>query len=102
MCYHDLSEMNFNISRRQKNFLTRVNDASKSLRDYEEECYLNERINDRIIPVFKNIGMLGCPILLNMGEWGTISLLTASLWKGLGKKEVLLGHSYQSILLLVN
>lgn len=62
MCYHDLSEMNFNISRRQKNFLTRVDDASKSLRDYEEECYLYERIND-----------------INMGEWGTISLLTASL-----------------------
>ena len=70
MCYHDLSEMNFNISRRQKNFLTRVDDASKSLRDYEEDCYLNERINDRIIPVFKNIGMLGCPISTKYGGMG--------------------------------
>jgi alkylation response protein AidB-like acyl-CoA dehydrogenase len=70
MCYHDLSEMNFNISRRQKNFLMRVDDASKLLWDYEEECYLNERINDRIIPVFKNIGMLCCPISTKYGGMG--------------------------------
>jgi hypothetical protein len=102
MCYHDLSEMNFNISRRQKNFLMRVDGESELLRDYEEECYLNDRINDRITPVFKNIGMLGCPISTKYGGMGTISLLTASLWNGLGKKEVLLGHSYQLILQLVN
>lgn len=70
MCYHDLSEMNFNISRRQKNFPMRVDGASKLLRDYEEECYLNERINDRIIPIFKNIGMLGCPVSTKYGGMG--------------------------------
>lgn len=70
MRYHDLSEMNFNISSRQKNFLLRVDNASKSLREYEEECYLSERINDRIVPVFKNIGMLGCPISTKYGGLG--------------------------------
>ena len=70
MCYHDLSEMNFNISRRQKNFLSKVDKASNLLREYEEECYLNERINDMIIPVFKNIGMLGCPISSRYGGLG--------------------------------
>jgi alkylation response protein AidB-like acyl-CoA dehydrogenase len=70
MRYHDLSEMNFDISNRQKNFLSRVDNASKLLREYEEECYLSERINDRIIPVFKNIGMLGCPISTKYGGLG--------------------------------
>ena len=70
MRYHDLSEMNFNISKRQKNFLSRVDNASKLLREYEEECYLRERINDRIVPIFKNIGMLGCPISTKYGGLG--------------------------------
>jgi alkylation response protein AidB-like acyl-CoA dehydrogenase len=70
MRYHDLSEMNFNISNRQKNFLSRVDNASKLLREYEEECYLRERINDRIVPIFKNIGMLGCPISTKYGGLG--------------------------------
>jgi alkylation response protein AidB-like acyl-CoA dehydrogenase len=70
MRYHNLSEMNFNISRRQKNFLLKVDNASKLLREYEEECYLKERSNDRIVPVFKNIGMLGCPISSNYGGLG--------------------------------
>ncbi|MGH9976784.1 MAG: acyl-CoA dehydrogenase family protein, partial [Nitrososphaeraceae archaeon] len=34
------------------------------------ECYLSERINDRIVPVFKNIGMLGCPISTKYGGLG--------------------------------
>lgn len=70
MRYHDLSEMNFNISKRQKNFLSKVDNASKLLREYEEECYLKERINDRVVPVFKNIGMLGCPISTIYGGLG--------------------------------
>jgi alkylation response protein AidB-like acyl-CoA dehydrogenase len=70
MRYYDLSEMNFNISRKQKNFLSKVDSISKLLRRYEEECYLNERFNDRIVPAFKNIGMLGCPISTEYGGLG--------------------------------
>jgi alkylation response protein AidB-like acyl-CoA dehydrogenase len=68
--FHDLSEMDFSISKRQKNYLSKVDNASKLLRGYEEECYLKERINDRIVPVFKNIGMLGCPISTKYGGLG--------------------------------
>lgn len=70
MHYHDLSEMNFNISRNQKKFLSKVDNASKLLRGYEEECYLDERFNDKIVPVFENIGMLGCPISTEYGGLG--------------------------------
>jgi alkylation response protein AidB-like acyl-CoA dehydrogenase len=70
MRYYDLSEMNFNISRRQKNFLAKVDSASKLLREHEEECYLKGRFNDRVVPVFRNIGMLGCPISTEYGGLG--------------------------------
>lgn len=70
MYYNDLSEMSFSISRSQENFLALVDKACVSIRKNEEECYLEEQINNRIVPAFKKIGMLGCPISTKYGGLG--------------------------------
>lgn len=54
--------MNFEVSEEQKVFLEQVDKTCKSIRDYETKCYLEEKVNDRIVPEFGKIGMLGCPI----------------------------------------
>ncbi len=54
--------MNFELSEPQKQFLQKVDGCCRSIRDYEEQCYLEERLNDRVIPVFGRAGMLGCPV----------------------------------------
>ncbi len=70
MSYSNLSKMNFEVSEEQKNFLEQVDSACKSIRDYESKCYLEERTNDRIVPEFGKIGMLGCPISKKYGGLG--------------------------------
>ena len=62
--------MNFGVSEKQRKFLNKVDSVCKSIRDYEEECYLKERSNDRVIPEFGKIGMLGCPISKKYGGLG--------------------------------
>ncbi|MDE1826651.1 MAG: hypothetical protein KGH83_03575, partial [Thaumarchaeota archaeon] len=62
MSYSNISKMNFEVSGEQKNFLEQVDQACRSIRDHETKCYLEERSNDMIVPVFGKIGMLGCPI----------------------------------------
>ncbi|MEO9307371.1 MAG: acyl-CoA dehydrogenase family protein [Nitrososphaera sp.] len=62
--------MNFEVSEEQKNFLDKVDRVCKSIRDYETRCYLDEKINDRVIPEFGEIGMLGCPISKKYGGLG--------------------------------
>src|SRR5262249_15502503 len=39
-------------------------------REYEDQCYLAEVPNDRVVPVFSQIGMLGCPISTSYGGLG--------------------------------
>ncbi|MBI3640310.1 MAG: acyl-CoA dehydrogenase family protein [Thaumarchaeota archaeon] len=68
--YSNLSEMNFEISDKQRKFLNKVDSVCKSVRDYEEKCYLEERSNDKVIPEFGKIGMLGCPISKKYGGLG--------------------------------
>ena len=75
--YHDvndglinLSEMNFEVSNNQKNFLERVDKVCKSLRLNEEKSYLRGSINEKLIPEFSKIGMLGCPISRRFGGLG--------------------------------
>src|SRR6187200_1840944 len=68
--YSDLSQMAFNISTKQESFLKQVDHVCKTLRPYEEECYLQEKFNDKIIPAFAKIGMLGCPISRKYGGLG--------------------------------
>jgi alkylation response protein AidB-like acyl-CoA dehydrogenase len=72
--YSDLSQMAFNISTKQESFLKQVDHVCKTLRPYEEECYLQEKFNDKIIPAFAKIGMLGCPISRKYGGLGYDSL----------------------------
>lgn len=76
--YSDLSLMNFGISFEQEKFLRQVDEACKSIRRHEEECYLNERLNDKIVPLFGPIGMLGCPVSRQYGGLG-YDMLTYSL-----------------------
>jgi alkylation response protein AidB-like acyl-CoA dehydrogenase len=68
--FSNLSCMRFDISDKQKKFLTRVHDSCASIRPYEEQCYLEEKSNDRIISEFGKIGMLGCPISRTYGGLG--------------------------------
>jgi alkylation response protein AidB-like acyl-CoA dehydrogenase len=70
MSYENISKMNFEISDKQKTFLEKVDRVCKSIRDYETKCYLEERLNDRVIPEFGEIGMLGCPISKKYGGLG--------------------------------
>jgi alkylation response protein AidB-like acyl-CoA dehydrogenase len=76
--YYDLGQMNFDLSPEQLRFLSEVNLACLTIRDYEDKCYLEEKFNDRIIPEFSKIGMLGCPVSREYGGLG-YDMLTYSL-----------------------
>ena len=66
----NLSQMNFDLSNEQKIFLRKVNHICTLLRKDEEKNYLNESINEKVIPLFNKIGMLGCPISKEYGGLG--------------------------------
>ena len=68
--FSNLSQMNFDLSNDQKRFLKKVNDICELLREDEEKNYLNESINEKVIPFFTKIGMLGCPISKDYGGLG--------------------------------
>jgi alkylation response protein AidB-like acyl-CoA dehydrogenase len=70
MCYSNFSQMTFDLSNRQKTFLKQVDNTCKTIRPYEEECYLEEKFNDKVISEFAKIGMLGCPISRKYGGLG--------------------------------
>ena len=70
MSYSNISKMNFEVSEEQRNFLDKLDRVCKSIRDYETRCYLDEKLNDRVIPEFGEIGMLGCPISKKYGGLG--------------------------------
>jgi alkylation response protein AidB-like acyl-CoA dehydrogenase len=78
MSYSNLSQMNFELSSDQEKFLQKVDSACRSIRPYEEKCYLEERLNDRVAPVFGRIGMLGCPVSKKYGGLG-YDMLTYAL-----------------------
>lgn len=73
-----MSQMNFELSQGQKKFLDQLDGVCKEIRPYEEECYLAERSNDRVIPAFGKIGMLGCPVSRKYGGLG-LDMLTYAL-----------------------
>jgi len=68
--FSNLSQMNFDLSNDQKIFLKKVNNICKLLREDEEKNYLTESINEKVIPFFSKIGMLGCPISKEYGGLG--------------------------------
>ena len=62
--------MSFKVSDKQRKFLNVIDKTCKSLRNYEQMCYLKGKSNNKIIPKFSEIGMLGCPISQNFGGLG--------------------------------
>src|ERR671928_35909 len=70
MSYCNFSKMNFEISEDQKIFVDKIDDICKSLRSYEEKCYLKEKLNKKVISEFEKVGMLGCPISRKYGGLG--------------------------------
>ena len=78
--------MNFDISEEQKKFLKVVDSTCKSIRSYEEKCYLEEKSNERVIPEFGKIGMLGCPISTKYGGLGFDILTYALAIERIGKE----------------
>jgi len=62
--------MSFDISNEQNIFLEQVDSTCKSIRSYEEKCYLEEKLNEKVISEFRKIGMLGCPISRKYGGLG--------------------------------
>lgn len=60
--YSNLSCMNFENTKEQEDWISKVDNVCKSLRSIEEECYIEDRFNENLVPQFSKIGMLGCPI----------------------------------------
>jgi alkylation response protein AidB-like acyl-CoA dehydrogenase len=62
--------MSFELTQKQKSFLAQIDRVCNSIRDNEEKSYLQEKLNDKVIPAFSKIGMLGCPISKKYGGLG--------------------------------
>jgi hypothetical protein len=54
--------MNFDTTNDQEEFISKVDSVCTSLRSFEEECYIQDKFNEKLVPEFSKIGMLGCPI----------------------------------------
>jgi alkylation response protein AidB-like acyl-CoA dehydrogenase len=78
--------MNFEISPGQAEYLRKVDSVCASLREYEQECYLAEKLNDRLIPAFEKIGMLGCPVSGKYGGLGYDMLTYALAIERIGRE----------------
>lgn len=78
--------MNFEISQKQKNFLAQVDNVCNSIRDSEQSSYLQEKLNDKVIPEFAKIGMLGCPISKKYGGLGYDILTYALALERIGRE----------------
>jgi alkylation response protein AidB-like acyl-CoA dehydrogenase len=65
-----ISQMNFERSVEQVNFISKVDESCRGIRETEERAYLEEKLNDKLIPEFSKIGMLGCPISTRYGGLG--------------------------------
>lgn len=68
--YSNLSCMNFDTTNDQEEFISKVDSVCTSLRSFEEECYIQDKINEKLVPEFNKIGMLGCPISKEYGGLG--------------------------------
>ncbi|MEM4377507.1 MAG: acyl-CoA dehydrogenase family protein [Candidatus Nitrosotenuis sp.] len=84
--YSNISQMSFEISQKQKNFLAQVDQVCRSIRDDEEESYLQEKLNNKVIPEFGRIGMLGCPISKKYGGLGYDILTYALALERIGRE----------------
>lgn len=78
--------MSFELTQKQKNFLSQIDKACRSIRDSEEKSYLQEKLNNKIIPAFAKIGMLGCPISKKYGGLGYDILTYALALERIGRE----------------
>lgn len=62
--------MNFELTDAQKKFLSQIDKICNNIREIETQCYLKEKFNERIIPEFNTVGMLGSPISTTYGGLG--------------------------------
>ena len=84
--FSNISIMNFELSNEQKDLLKQIDKACNSIRDHETECYLNERINEKIVPTFAPTGMLGLPISKKYNGGGADALTYALALERIGQE----------------
>lgn len=58
------------MTEEQRALMREVDRACRELRPYEDECYLDHRWNDRVIPVFRQAHLLGLPVREEYGGAG--------------------------------
>ena len=84
--FSNISVMNFELSNEQETLLRQIDKACRSIRDYETECYLNEKINEKIVPTFAPTGMLGLPISTKYNGRGADALTYAIALERIGQE----------------
>jgi alkylation response protein AidB-like acyl-CoA dehydrogenase len=84
--FSNLSGMNFELNKEQESLLEDIDRACRSIREYETECYLNEKVNDRIIETFAPTGMLGLPISKKYNGSGADALTYAMTLERIGQE----------------
>src|SRR5262245_52879103 len=82
----------------QDRLLADVEDFCTALRPIEDECYLQRRFNDRIVPLARDHGLLGIPGSVNFGGRGadmvTYARALARIGReGTGARTFFSGHS---------
>ena len=75
----DLSTMDFDISDAQAALLERVDKACKEIRPIEDKCYLEDRIDTQIIPIFAKAGLLGLVVPREYGVGQGVDAVTYAL-----------------------
>lgn len=78
--------MNLEPTKKQQDFISKVDRVCKSIRDEEEKSYLQEKLNEKVIPEFSKIGMLGCPISKKYGGLGLDILTYAMALERIGQE----------------
>lgn len=68
--FSNISMMNFEISDKQNIFLSKIDKICNNIREIETQCYLKEEFNEKVIPKFNKVGMLGAPISTRYGGLG--------------------------------
>ncbi|MFN2434339.1 MAG: ParB/RepB/Spo0J family partition protein [Nitrososphaeraceae archaeon] len=83
--------MNFDTTKNQEEFISRVDSVCKSLRSFEDECYIEDRLNEKLVPEFSKIGLLS-PILARITENGKFEVVAGNrrfkACKSLGWKKI--------------
>jgi alkylation response protein AidB-like acyl-CoA dehydrogenase len=77
--FMNLSKMNFDISEEQALILEQVDRACQEFRPIEDKCYLEQKINDQVIPFFSRAHLLGLPISRKYGDGQGADLVTYAL-----------------------